>query len=66
MGYSKKTLKRIARCCAMVRYETLRAHAKGALGATLRKKGDMVRDVGCAKGAGAWFEKLGAAVEDGR
>eukprot|EP00959_Pyramimonas_sp_CCMP1952_P091540 1916241-Pyramimonas_sp.AAC.1 len=50
MGYSKKTLKRMARCYAMVRHEALRTHVRRALGATLEKKGDMVRTVGCAKG----------------
>eukprot|EP00959_Pyramimonas_sp_CCMP1952_P391566 8205728-Pyramimonas_sp.AAC.1 len=62
MGYSKKTLERMARCCAVVRCEALRAQMKGALGAILERKGDVIRAVGGAKGTGAWFEKLGAAV----
>eukprot|EP00959_Pyramimonas_sp_CCMP1952_P288487 6033018-Pyramimonas_sp.AAC.1 len=66
MGYSKETLKRMARCYAMVRYGALRARVKGALGDTLKKKGDMMRAVGCAKGMGTWFEKLGACVEDSK
>ena len=55
-GLTKKTLKKLGRCYASVKYDTLSNLMRGALGAILQKKGDMQRAVDCEKGVADWLE----------
>ena len=62
-GYSKKQLKKLASCYAMIKYENLKGTMVGALGAILQKRGDMNRAVGCPERLQQWLEKIDDVVE---
>eukprot|EP00959_Pyramimonas_sp_CCMP1952_P389520 8162339-Pyramimonas_sp.AAC.1 len=64
LGLSKKSLKRMARACGVLKFETMRAHMLGGPGPIPEKKEDMMKGAEAQGGVQKWLDALNAEAED--